>query len=712
MSSYTGSITDTDVSFADQLAPVGDAPDLDACKAAFARALIDTQPYVDQCRLNYQTRYALWSGQSADGKKHSREGAKIDPTPWDGASDLRVYLNDNVINKKVAMFCMALRKANLIAKPIEGNDVKRAKVVSNFLRWLIRTQIPGLDREEELLANYLNEKGLAITGQFWEVCQQKTLKTVRLADLQSEFPQTNWQTIINSPDLADEIQALFEEIYGASAKKAKKMLVELRDSGTTTVPVVGKEKSYPVIRAFNLDNDIFVQGSTTDLETAPGIWRVQYFNPEQLRSFVNTDGWDKDWVEAAIEKCRGQLITNLNNQPENQYWNRSFLYTQQRFTNMVGVVYGYQRLSDEDGVTGIYLTIFHPNLAKDSTQRGYAKFGLLDYGHGKYPFVLHRREYLSRRIHDSRGIPEPGKPWQDQIKAHRDSRIDAASMRIIPPIFYPIGRPPSRWGPGSRVPERRPGEYHFGEGPPVDPVTDDSEDRLLSSFNEYNGIMSKDGDQTITPFENQFEVDKFMQGWAAAYNQVWQLYKQFGSEAVYFRVVGVQTADPIEFKKGNEDEEFDIMLTWDVGNLDTELTKTKVSSIIQLCQTLDREGTVNYSELLQWAMDTIDPNVAERILQPASIGTQQVVEQQQSDLAKLAAGINVNVKPGTPPQLAMQVMQNWLQGAPDVQQRLLSDEPFKQRVEAYGKQINMQLMQQQNAKIGRLGAAMPGQALQ
>jgi hypothetical protein len=490
------------------------------------------------------------------------------------------------------------------------------------------------------------------------------------------------------------------------------MLKELQDTGVTTVPMIGKEKSYPVIRAFNLDNDIFMEGSTTDIENCPGIWRVQYFSPEELRGFANTDGWNRDWVEAAIEKCKGKLITLLNNQPENQYYNRSFVYTQQRFTNKIGVVYGYQKLSDEDGVPGLYLTIFNPHLAEDSTQPGYAKFGLYDQTDGEYPFTLHRREFLSRRIHDSRGIPEPGKPSQDQIKAHRDSRIDAASMRIIPPIFYPIGRPPSRWGPGARIPERRAGEYRFGEGPPVDPVTDDSEDRLIASFKEYNGMQSNDGDQQVTPFENQFEVDKVMDGMADAANQVWRLYKKFGSEEVYFRVVGLHSADPVLFKRGNEDEEFDLEFTWDVQSMDPEMQKMKVSAIIQLAQTLNTSGAVNMDALLQWAMDSIDPNVSEIILQPASVGTQQVVEQQQGDLAKLSAGINVNLRPGTPPQIAMQVLQNWIQNAPDVQQRLQQDEPFKKRVEAHAKQIQFSQQQMQNAQIGRLGASMPGQALQ
>lgn len=218
--------------------------------------------------------------------------------------------------------CMALRKANLIAKPVEGNDIKRAKVVSNFLRWLLRTKVPGLKREEELLTNYLNEKGIAITGQFWTVSQKKFLKTVRITELQQQFPQTNWQEVIQAPELADELVSLFEEIYGASARKAKKMLSELQSTGVTTVPMVGKEKGYPVIRAFNLDNEIFIEGSAIDIENAPGIYRVEYFSPEQLRSFANTEGWDKAWVEAAIEKCKGKLITLLNNQPENQYYNR------------------------------------------------------------------------------------------------------------------------------------------------------------------------------------------------------------------------------------------------------------------------------------------------------------------------------------------------------------------------------------------------------
>lgn len=711
MSSYVGAQTTAPADNSLQLAPVGDdGPDFNVLKAGFEKAVRDTQPFVDQCRLNFQTRYALWNGQSADGKKHAREGAVIDPTPWDGASDLRVYLTDNVINKKVAMMCMAIRRANLVAVPIEGNDIKRARVVSTFMKWLIRTQIPGLDREEELLAQYLNEKGVAVTGQFWEVKQDKVLKVIRVEDFQKAVPGMDIQVLLEDGSHDEDIKAVFEEVYGVSRRKAGKMLTELKNTGETSCATVGKERAYPVIRAFNLDSDIFVTPWATDIENAPGIYRVQYFSPEQLRSFVKTDGWNPVWVEKAITQCRGQILTISPGQYQ-QPLSRSFVYTQQRFTDLIGVVFAYQRLSDEDGVPGCYLSIFNPMLAatndSEGEQPGYAKFTLFGDSAGEYPFVLHRREYLSRKLLDSRGIPEPGKPWQDQIKAGQDARIDAASIRIMPPLFYPIGRPPTKWGAGARIPERRPNEYHYGEGPAVDPVTDDCEDRLLASFKEYNGLASKEGDPMLSPLENQFEVDKYLTGWAKAYRQVFNLYKRFGSEQVYFRVIGLQQEDPMLFEKGPDDEQFDFYMTFDVQSQDFKRMTEKITAMVQAAQ-LDRDGSCNWSQILQIIMESIDPNWAERVLQPASIGQQKVVDETQSDLAKLSAGVNVNLRPNTPPQIAMGAVQNWVQGAPDVQQRLQSDKPFADRIQAYIKQIQFTLQQQQNAVTGRLGAQMPG----
>jgi hypothetical protein len=481
--------------------PDGDGPNMGALQTAFSRTMSDTQPYLDQCRQNYETRFAIWNGQAADGKKHAREaGGKIDPTPWDGASDLRVYLVDGAIRYKVARNGIALRKANLVAVPVNGADITRARVVSNFMKWLVNTQIPELDREEELLSNYIEEKGVAATGQFWEVCQEKTLVTLRLSEFQQQFPQMDVLALMSEEATADQLQAILEEIYGISAKKAKAVLKDLRVKGESAVPMNGRKYSRPVVRAFCLDRDLFIPSWATDIETCPYIFRVEYFTAEQLRAFSNSEGWDKGWTEAAIMKCRGRMVTVIPDATL-QPISRSFIYIDRKvmYTDLIGVVFAYQRLSDDEGVPGIYLTIFNPFLSKDAAQPGYAKFGLLGYQHGEYPFVLHRKEYLSRKLHDSRGTPETGKAWQDQIKAHRDSRIDAASLAIVPPFGYPLGRPPARWGPGVRIPERRPGEYHFIDKPTGDVNTETSEDRLMKSYSEYNGINGEGSDPVLTP---------------------------------------------------------------------------------------------------------------------------------------------------------------------------------------------------------------------
>lgn len=707
MSSYDGTATQkgqsTDAAL--QLAPTGESgPDFGALKKAFEDCVIGNSPYIDQCRQNFRTRYAIWDNQSSDGKKHARAGqGQPEVVPWDGASDLRVYQADEVVNGKVSMLSTAFRKANVVAVPVEGNDLKRAKTVSNFMRWLIQTQVPEIRREVKLLANYIQEKGVAVTGQFWEVIQEKTLTTVDLQGLAQQFPQLNMAELIFVEEAADNLLAIFEEMYGCSRAKAKKMLRDLRDKQTTTVPTVGRTRSRPVVRAFNLDEDLFIPDSATDIETASGIYRVQYFNPEQLRAFVNTDGWDADWVEAAIKTCRGRYISIAQNQ-YTEPQSRSFIYNEQRMTDLIGVVYAYQRLSDEDGVPGIYCTIFNPELPPNADQPGYAKFGLLGYAHGRMPFVLFRREYLSRKLHDTRGVPEPALPWQQQIKVHYDSRVDAASLAILPPMMYPAGRPPGRWGAGARVPERRTGEYHYADRPMPDMNTEKSQELLQTSFDRYFARSTREQDP-FAQSKNQDEVEDFLEGWSGVMNQIWHLFNQFGPEEVFFRVIGLRQADAMQFNKGDLNEEFDFVLKFSLDSLDPEQTFAKLEQIAKIVQTADRDGVVNYSEWLQVMVEAVDPTIAERIIDPKNVGSQRVVSEMQDLLAKVYAGQDQDIKMGTPPDLGLQVIQGYVQGDPVVQARMQNkQDPFAQRIEKLAKQLQFEKTQANNAKIGRLGA--------
>lgn len=691
-----------------QRAPAEDsAPDFAALKKAFSTCLSDSQGFIDQQRRNYETRYAIWNGQSADGRKHARTPGAPDPTPWDGASDLRVFLTDEAINSKVAMLRMAFRKANFVAMPVEVGDLKRAKEVSNFMHWLMQTQVPNIDRETELLCQFLQEQGIAATGQFWQTKQEKKLQQLTVAQFQQALPKWNVAAMLQDKQFAPILMDLFEREWGCTPKKAKKILKDLQTTGQSSVAIPGPVKSFPVIRAFNFKENLFVDGTTTDLENAAAIYRIEYFSPAQLRSFALNEGWDEEWVEDAIEKCLGKRIqldpTIQSGTPQQ----RSFVYIEPKYENVVGVVYAYQKLSDEDGIPGIYLSIFNPDLPpnpdKTEGHDGFAKTGLLDDGLNCYPFAVHKREYLSRRFYDSRGIPEVGKPIQDQIKVHKDSSIDAASFAILPPMGFPAGRPPSKWGAGARIPERRQGEYHFMDRPMPDLITDKSQEQLQADFNRYLGFVSPEADPQFASLKNQHEVDSFLTNTAEAYKQVWKLYKRYGSEQTYFRVIGVRTADPTLFKKGNEDEEYDMTLTWDVQSMDPEIWNQKLEMIGKAINTYNGTGAVNMGEWLNIIITSIDPNIAEQILQPDSVGAAKAKADEQDALAQIFAGIAKNIDISSPPDIGLQTMQEWMQ-QPDVQQRYMNDKYFAQRVNTRVKQYQFQKTQKQNAQIGRLGA--------
>jgi hypothetical protein len=222
----------------------------------------------------------------------------------------------------------------------------------------------------------------------------------------------------------------------------------------------------------------------------------------------------------------------------------------------------------------------------------------------------------------------------------------------------------------------------------------------------YVGFGGKDDEQAINPLENQFETDKFLTGVSKAYRQIWALWKKFGDPEVYFRVIGFQNAEPTLMERGPDDESFDFYLSYDVLSQDYEKMSEKITGMMQLAQAMDRTGAVDWTEFLQVALEQADPNIAQRVLQPAAVGTQKVVDDVQNDLTKLFSGVAVNLKPNTPPQIAKGTVQNYFM-SPDVQTRYQADEAFKKRVDVYQQQVQMLADQANNRIVGRLGAEQP-----
>jgi hypothetical protein len=236
-----------------------------------------------------------------------------------------------------------------------------------------------------------------------------------------------------------------------------------------------------------------------------------------------------------------------------------------------------------------------------------------------------------------------------------------------------------------------------------DANTEKSEEVMMSGLREYNGINTRGEDNQVSTVLNQFETDKYLSGWSKSMWQVWKLWQQYGDDQTYFRVIGVKNAKPEVMSKGEASEDFDFYLTYDSINFDPEARAEKWERLLKVCQAADRDGVVNWTEFLKLALESEDPVVAEMIIMPKDAATQQIITRVQNDLSQIYGGIEKSITPGTPPQLGMQVVQQWGQQQ-DVQQRFNSDPAFKARAEKYMKQLQFQQMQAQNAVIGKMGA--------
>jgi len=241
---------------------------------------------------------------------------------------------------------------------------------------------------------------------------------------------------------------------------------------------------------------------------------------------------------------------------------------------------------------------------------------------------------------------------------------------------------------------------------PFDETTEASLATLNNDARDYAGFAKSDSDEPINPTKNQAEINKIFASLAASLHQIWNLFKKYGNEVTYYRVTGIQSNEATRFERGPEDEDFYFEMVHDLRSSDPEYQAKKIDRIIQLAQAADRNGAVDWTEMLQIGLDSEDPSIASRVLRPAEAGAEAIISEVQDDLTKLWSGIAVNVRPNTPPGIAKQTLQNWAQ-SPDVVRRYQEDEAFAERVNVYAQQIQMLEEQQQNKQIGRLGAVQP-----
>lgn len=665
----------------ESLVYVDKEPDIGALANAYDTCLIDLDYYFESCLRSYNDRRNIWDGKSDDLRKNGANAF-----PWQGASDQEVNVVGERIDMYVALFDQALQRSHIKAFPTSMAAMPKAAVVSGFLKWMRSTYIPDFKRQMELGGNYLMEKGIMVSYVGWNREKRSYLQSISLEQIGEASPDLV-ELILSGQDdemLLNLIQDSFPDL---STKRAKKAIKDLRKMGVAEIPLPRQTVDCPVVYACAPDGEVMFPSYISDPQRAPYMFWRTFLTAQELEKKVTNEGWDREWVDNAIETLRGK---------DSMYLDGEKVKTQTRLpitddNDLVMVVYAYQRLIDEeDGSEGIYCTVFHPQT------KGFAKHELLN-GYDDYPFVVTRLANDQKRMYEVQTFSDILRGPQMQIKTERDNRIDRASLATLPPIMHPAGRPPSDWGPGRRVPYRRLGEIAFGPIPPRDDGSIESE---LAMRGQADRAIGLDLTNPLSAAQQQYYIGKFLDHVKDVLTMAWKLYQRMGPDEVFFQVTG--NPNPQVMTKGSPDEDFSIMVSFDSLSSDPETAETQLKNMVQLVQ-LDRNGIMDVNKLLEFAASSINPIFADYVLQPVEESQQKVAKNVTDDLAKIFAGIEVPAQPNGA-QIAMQMVQAYVQ-QPDVAARAQSDEAFAARLQKYAGQYQFQLQQAQNAEIGRIGTA-------
>jgi len=669
-----------------------------------------TSNLTDRRDENRRERFNEWAGQSGDGKRWKKNiGSNV--VPFDGASDSRVPLVDSYVQEDVDMLMTSLRQMKVTALPTESGDAKKAFLASNLLRWMVDNQMDEFYHEAELAANYYCENGVAVMSVLW---QQETLNGYRQIDMETiaqwaqQQPPSSMEArlpeLILNPATEDEAIGLSRGLLGVelSASESKRMVKDLRETGAATYTAPEVVKNRPQLTALRVGEDFFFPPDTTDLQSARRLFWRQHMTAEQLKSAEDDRGWDGKWVKEVLERAKGMSGgAEFGSEVKLRGERPGLVDLDTR--KLYEIVHAFERRCDANGVPGIYYIVFCPQLT--SNDRGDEIVGreeLLNYAHGQYPFVSMRREHLSRRLDDSRGYGEVAAVWQKQIKTEWDGRVDRAYLATMPPLMHPVGRAPSKWGPGVMVPRMRPDDYQYADAPKIDSGSKEVELNIREMADRYFGRPVGKENQFYARMRQQNMVGKWLHYWGEMLGMCFQLSQQFMPDEMYFRVVGSRQAEPLQVGRDEIQGEYDVSVHYNVANLDMELVKQKME-LLKVAIDFDVNAVVDRTAVMEVLFEHIDPQLGERLLRPQEAASLQEIEEERTAFAQISAGADVDIKQGQAHGLRLEEMQKLAQ-SPTAQRKMQQDPAFQENVIKRMKQHEHQLTQQQNAQIGRLGA--------
>jgi len=696
--------------------------------------------------------------------------------PWNGSSDTRVPAVDGIVNFSVDLLTAAFRKAELRGTTVNLDRVPLAAGVSDFLHWMVHTKYrKNLRLQAELSAQYAGEYAFAIAYIGWEREIGKRRVTVNLQQLaqaaqqqqaqQQQAPQAGAQAPHPGPlpggeggagsspvsqllaqigdptqddSSAEILRGMYrtyvvqqmagsgfyeqelddEKLLDLKLAAAKKYVKQLREEGEADVPMPYVCRNDPLVRVCKPYQEVLAARGTMMLQQARAIFWRRWMTEAELES-KRADGWNEDWIDL-VKETKGNIsswagalgATSLTGPSTKTVGNTTYLKITEENNPLIEVVYAYVKKVDEDGVTGVYETIFSPHVLDDPAKRGvddpgefYAKHELINYAHGQYPFVELKRENIGPALTDTRSVSEIAGTWQMEEKKQRDTLFNRADWDTLPPVKVPkLGGVDYKLGPGAQVPMSRAQDIAaINLGAPPATLALELVKLLKIQSAEYFGVFNQEVHPALQSVRQEKLADDFYTFWGEVLMHMFTLTLQYNPQLIV-AVTGnpaLANLDPFTVM-----EDVAIGLEFDIKDLNPDYLMQKLDIINQKIIPGDVTGSLDRAGLTAYQARAVDPRMAQQFIQDNKSASQKTFAEVQTNVANAMLGFEPNYQDASNDPTApmkLQFLQQLMQSNPKCQEWMQQDERFKALLQNYAKNLQMGVDQQQNKQVGRIG---------
>jgi len=446
------------------------------CERAVQCAISDGSIYLQQCAVDYDTRHCLWAGQSDDGRKR-RDHMDKEPFPWEGASDTKIRLADEIVNDEVRVLRAAMARLTVQADMLKASQAPETAAYGK--------------RGREMMAALFD------------------------------------------PTQEEAVAAWLSEMYEALGPKAARRAVrQLRTKGETTVPETHVVRMQPLWTACRVMRDVFFPANTYDIQKSPWVAFREPITPEVLRSRVLTDDYDEDAVEDAIARCVGKTMLD-HAQMANERASKAVV---EEMDGLLEVFHFWTKTVDEQGFLRMEVRCFVPGIPEPLKEYE-SEYRLKEYP--CVEFVRDRTERIILDNRSTPGLVDSHQTEVKTHRDFRADRASIAILPPVKvPMSRAAAR--LKFGPAAQIPERRPGEITWMTPPQMDMDTVGLERQVRSDADNYFGRMVEGVSPQRQQLYGQSSVDDFLSGLQEAARKTLALARQYYDDALFARVTGVQ----------------------------------------------------------------------------------------------------------------------------------------------------------------------------